>query len=305
MNTNTSRNLPFFLLAGWGLSAFLGISTVAANDNSTLEEVIVTSKKRPQSLQDVPISVVAITGVTIEKMGVEDIEDLTVYAPNIHYTETGFSTQLRIRGIGSDNSQGFEQSVGVNVNGVPYSRAPLLRAPIFDLERVEIMRGPQGTLFGKNSIAGAVDIITAKPTQELEGKLEFHREAAIGSNEFTGVLSGPLSDDISARVALRTQSDSGYMWNDHKNQFESEQDQSAARLSLHYEPSDALSFLWIGDSSSFDSTGRSIEITQDVPAAPGFPAFHQVLAMANGGTTFDPDLDYVRSIDGPESNPTD
>src|SRR5690606_4303077 len=124
-----------------------------------------------QTLQEVPISVAAVTGEKIERMGIENLEDLTAYVPNIHLTETGLSTQMRIRGIGSDNSQGFEQSVGVYKDGIYHSRAQLFRAPIFDVERVEVMRGPQGTLFGKNAIAGALDIITAKPTDEFEGQI--------------------------------------------------------------------------------------------------------------------------------------
>ena len=86
---------------------------VSAQESSgpRLEEVIVTAQKRVENLQDVPISVAAVTSEKLEKAGIENIEDLTAYLPNIHFTETGFSTQVRIRGIGSDNSQGFEQSV--------------------------------------------------------------------------------------------------------------------------------------------------------------------------------------------------
>ncbi len=114
-------------------------SPVAQAQEKILEEVIVTSQKRAQSIMDVPISVSAVTGEKMEKAGIENIEDLTAYVPNVHLTETGLSTQLRIRGIGSDNSQGFEQSVGVYMDGVFRGRAQLFRAPIFDVERVEVM----------------------------------------------------------------------------------------------------------------------------------------------------------------------
>lgn len=102
-------------------SSVLAQSPPTDHDSGILEEVIVTSQKRAQSLQDVPASVAAVSGDTIEQMGVENLEDLTSYVPNIHFTETGLSTQMRIRGIGSDNSQGFEQSVGVYMDGIHLS----------------------------------------------------------------------------------------------------------------------------------------------------------------------------------------
>ncbi|WP_085978717.1 TonB-dependent receptor plug domain-containing protein [Saccharophagus degradans] len=95
-----------------------------------LEEVLVTAQKRIESIQDVPLSVTAVSGDKLNDSGIENIEDLTVMLPNIHFTETGISTQVRVRGVGSDNSQGFEQSVGMYVDGIYYGRAQLFRSPI-------------------------------------------------------------------------------------------------------------------------------------------------------------------------------
>jgi outer membrane receptor protein involved in Fe transport len=150
----------------------LAISLVSINSafaDDKLDEVVVTAQKRIESMKDVPISVAVVSADTIEKMGVLKIEDIIPFTNNINYTESGLSTQVRIRGIGSGNSQGFEQSVAQYMDGVYYGRAPLFRAPIYDISHVEILRGSQNALFGKDSIAGAVSINTANPTKEFEG----------------------------------------------------------------------------------------------------------------------------------------
>ena len=282
-----------------------------AQEPIILEEVIITSLKRPQSLQDVPISVAAIEGEKLEQMGIENLEDLTSYVPNLHFTETGIGTQIRIRGIGSDNSQGFEQSVGVYVDGIQHGRAQLLRAPIFDMERVEVMRGPQGTLFGKNSIAGALDLITAKPTEEFEGSISASHEAEFGTKEYTGVISGPMSDKVRARLAMRGYDDPGYVKNNFKGTDEANQEEFTARLSVELDFTEALQAQFKVEHSTFDILGRFSETTQDLPAADTAPSYGQVLANpafndgVNPGPTIDPNFDFERNINaGDYSNNT-
>lgn len=280
------------------IAAAAACSLNAGAEDKILEEVIVTSQKRAQSLQEVPISVAAVTGETIEKMGIENLEDLTAHVPNIHFTETGLSTQMRVRGIGSDNSQGFEQSVGIYVDGIYRSRAQLFRAPIFDVERVEVMRGPQSTLFGKNSIAGAVDIITAKPTDEFKGQLTASYEGEFGTREASGFVSGPLSQTLNGRIALRYYDDPGYMTNTFKNQDEPNQEEKAIRTSLDWTPTDNLNVLFVAERDTFDVQGRAIEITQDIPGP--FGTYSERLAQVNQGVTFDSQQNYERQMNAPE-----
>lgn len=276
----------------------MGFGIHAQAQPPALEEIIITSQKRPQSLQDVPISVAAITGDKIEAMGVQNLEDLTVFVPSLHYTETGFSTQVRIRGIGSDNSQGFEQSVGMYVDGIYHGRAQLFRAPIFDVERVEVMRGPQGTLFGKNSIAGALDLITAKPTDEFEGQILGSYETEFGTNEVSGYVSGPFSEKWKGRLAVRYYDDPGYMTNNFKGTDEANQEELAVRGSLDWQATDNFKALLIIEHDTFDVQGRAIEATLDKPIAENVDSFHEVLA--NFGPTFDPEFNYIRDMDAPE-----
>lgn len=269
-----------------------------------LEEVIVTSQKIAESLQDVPISVAAITGEKLAAAGIENLEDLTAYVPNIHFTESGFSTQVRIRGIGSDNSQGFEQSVGMYIDGVYYGRAQLFRTPMMDMQRVEVLRGPQSTLFGKNSIAGALNITTAQPTEEWEGRLSFSQEFEHDQTEINAVISGPLSDSFRARLAVRTYEEDGYYYNSYKDVDEAQTEEDAIRLTLDWTPTENLSLVFKAERNEFKTKGRAIEITKDDAVIEGpsddvNSTFSELLSLLSS-PVFESDLDYVRQTDLPE-----
>ncbi|HEY7773147.1 MAG TPA: TonB-dependent receptor [Marinagarivorans sp.] len=288
-----SRTLAFVIssIAAYGAPAL-------AQDAPALEEVLVTATKREQSLQEIPLSVTAVTGEKLDETGTKNLADLTTLVPNIHFTQTGLSTQMRIRGIGSDNSQGFEQSVGVYVDGIFHGRAQLFRAPMFDMERVEVMRGPQSTLFGKNSIAGALDLITARPTDELSGSLTGSYEAEFGTTELTSVVSGPLTENLRGRIALRKYDDPGYYENTTKGTDEPEQDITSGRLSLEWDAADDITLRYTGELNEFDVVGRPVEITQDVAGPSGFNYGQSLAAIGREG--FEAEQDYRRETDAPE-----
>ena len=130
-----------------------------------------TARKVTESLQEAPLSVVVFTGETLEKAGVSRIEELVTFVPNFAMSETGIGTNLYVRGIGSGINQGFEQSVGLYIDGIYYGRGQLARAPFMDMAQVEALRGPQAILLGNNSIAGALSFSTAKPTDTFEGNV--------------------------------------------------------------------------------------------------------------------------------------
>ena len=136
----------------------------------TLEEVVVTAQIREQSLQDVPISISAISGEDIADRSVDSLQSLSASVPNFMVVETQIDTSISIRGVRSGANKGFEQSVPMNFDGISYPRSQLSRTPLVDLERVEVLRGPQPTLFGKNAVGGVVSVTSAKPTEEFEGK---------------------------------------------------------------------------------------------------------------------------------------
>ncbi len=206
-----------------------------------LDEIIVTAQKRQESLQDVPISLTAIQGEQIKAAGIQDMTRIAQYVPNLHIDVGAINTNIYMRGAGSGNNQGFEQSVGMYIDGIFMGRGHQYRTGFLDLERVEVLRGPQGTLFGRNTIAGAVNITTASPTpgDETSGELAVSAEEN-GGYIAEGFVSGSLSDTFAARLAVKYRETDGYVDNTFLGQQEPQNESSTFRLTLAWQPSDAL-----------------------------------------------------------------
>ena len=275
-----------------------------------LEEIVVTAQKRPQTLQDVPISVAVLGNEALNDAGLDKIEDIQHYVPNLQMTESGISTQMYVRGIGSGNNQGFEQSVGQYVDGVYYGRQQLIRAPFFDLERIEVLRGPQGVLFGKNTIAGALNMTTAKPTDELTGSVSVEA-GDFGIMDTQAMISGPLSDDVRGRLAVRYYEEDGYFSNVFRGRDETQREDVGIRGSLEWDVTDELRLGLKVESNRFDAVGRSIAIIQDDVSIPPFPTaglnFDQIFenVLSQPGRVGDAAIDYVRRADAAEFSNND
>ena len=260
-----------------------------------LEEIIVTAQKRVQSLQDVPISVNVMAGEKIGEAGISKIEDLQSYVPNFTMSETGIGTNIYMRGLGSGINQGFEQSVGLYKDGAYYGRAQLSRAPFLDLERVEVLRGPQNILYGKNSIAGAISMMSARPTPEFEGKVSATYEPEYGEQIVDLVVSGPLTNNLSGRIAHRSRDHDGYIKNLNAGD-EPRRDEQTTRFSLLLSGEDGAEFSLVHERSDFDVDGRQVEIVGDRPSLnPG-------LAGANWGQ-FLFSLNPLNTITGADQTP--
>ena len=249
----------------WGALS-LGIAHSPLLIAAQLEEVIVTAQLREQSLQDVPVSVSAISGDKMMEAGLAKIEDLQAYVPNFTMTESSIGTDIYIRGIGSGENQGFEQSVGMYVDGVYYGRAQLARAPLLDLERVEVLRGPQNILLGKNSIAGAINIGTASPSQDKELFVQGSYEPELNERVIDFVASGPLTDEFSLRFAMRQRQIDGFVENQVLNRDEAQRDEATYRLKLGWDPGDDFTAMLKLEIGSFDVVGRQSEIISDNPS---------------------------------------
>ncbi|MFV0278740.1 MAG: TonB-dependent receptor [Parahaliea sp.] len=234
----------------------------ARGNSLALEEVIVTAQKRAEGLQDVPVSISAVTGETLEAMGALRMEDVAVYVPNLNISEAGLGDRIYIRGLGSGENQGFEQSVGIYVDGIYYGRGSSIRDGFLDMERVEVLRGPQGVLFGKNTIAGAINIITADPGDEFEGEIGVAYTSKLDEKEVTGILSGPVSDTFGARLAYRYTESDGYVKNTgFGGRDEPNEENQIARLTLTWQPDDmpmSARFKWTH--SEFDVIGRQMDM---------------------------------------------
>ncbi len=251
------------------MSGVFATSTATAADAVTLEEIVVTSQYREQSLKDVPISVSVVSGDFMKKQSIDKMADLQFSVPNFTMAESGIGTNVFIRGIGSGNNQGFEQSVGIYVDGIHHGRAQQSRAPFLDLARVEVLRGPQSILFGKNSVAGALNITTAKPTEAFEGSVNVSYEPTDGEKEATMVLSGPISDKVRVRVAGRYHDLDGYIENLTLNRDEPAQEDYTLRGTIEMDVSDNMTATLKVERSEFNVVGRNIEIDGELPAAAG------------------------------------
>jgi iron complex outermembrane receptor protein len=284
------------LIASYAISPSLSAQTPA------LEEVLVTAQKRVQSLKDVPISINAIGGEKLEKDGITSIERMADYIPSFNMTQTGIGTNISIRGITSGVNQGFEQSAAQFIDGVHFGRAQLARAPFLDIERVEVLRGPQSILFGKNSTAGAISITTAKPTDEFEAKITALYEPEHGEEDLRFVVSGPLSDTLSGRIAILDRTLDGYYENTTLGRDESGDEERVIRGTLAWKPTENWDITLKLEDGSFDSNGRNIEVVrpveQDIPGRVTSPYANVLSALTGGGYILDTQQDFKRQSNG-------
>ncbi|MEP6390981.1 MAG: TonB-dependent receptor [Halioglobus sp.] len=251
------------------LGAIMGtLSGVAMAQGPMLEEVVVTATKRAEGMQDVPIALSVMSGDKIDQMGLTELEDISVYMPNFHVGESGGATQIFLRGVGSGNNFGFEQSVGTFIDGVYFGRARNARAAFLDIERVEVLKGPQSTLFGKNTVGGAINITSRQPTEEFEAFVEGSYETEFEGYGVTGAISGPLTDNLRGRLVAKVYEDDGWMDNKAPTGDDGPgEDNRVVRGSLIWDATDKLSFTAKAEHGEFDVTGRSYKITKSTPTA--------------------------------------
>ncbi len=277
----------------------VGLSVVLSNAvpaQSVLEEITVTARKRAESLDDVPISVSVTSGEKLDRMAIGRLEDLSAYTPNLQINENATQQSVTIRGIGSGANQAFEQSVGTYIDGVYFGRGRSARNPFFDVERVEILKGPQGILFGKNTIAGAINVTTRKPSAEMEGYLAGEYFAETDQWGITGVLSGPLGDTLYGRVAANYKSESGYIDNSYGGGDEPDREQYVVRGTFVWDATDQLSATLKGEISSYDVDGRNAQMVAAGPLAALYAATDPA---------FETDLDYNNATSGDDFDNTD
>ena len=225
-------------------SLAIAIATVTSGAYAAeLEEVIVTAQKRAESLQEVPVSLTAISGTKIEEAGLHSFAEMSAYVPNLAITENAVNTIISMRGIGVGANQSFEQSVGVYVDGIHYGKSRQGRTALFDVQQVEVLRGPQGILFGKNTLAGAINITTATPDadEEFGGKISGSKES-FGGTTLEGHLTGSIGDTIGLRLAYKDRSNDGEFKNTYAGALTKSMptvDESMWRASATWEPTDS------------------------------------------------------------------
>ncbi|MGI9362437.1 MAG: TonB-dependent receptor [Parasphingorhabdus sp.] len=265
----------------------------SAPQRGGLTEIVVTAQKRAEGLSDVPISISAVSGETIESYGQTNLESVASSIPNLKITQTAIANRIAIRGIASGDNKGFEQSVAMFVDGIYYGRDQLSRMPLVDLERVEVLRGPQPTLFGKNAIAGAVNVVSRRPSNELEASVNALYEFNHNEAKITGVLSGPVTQDIGARVVGYYRSMDGYFYNTKLDRKEPNVKEAFVRGIVDYDNGGPFSLDVKGEYAHFKTKGQPREI---------FGAVGTYNAVFSGPLFVDTTEDYVRADGGYESD---
>ena len=246
-----------------GVSAILMSPT--AHAQAQLDEIIVTATKRAESLQDVPLAVSVVTGDELTEQSISRLEDATAFIPNVTVAKGNAADSIFIRGVGSGVNQGFEQSVGTFIDGVYFGRGRASRNPFFDLARVEVLKGPQATLFGKNTIAGAFNITTQRPTYDFEARLTGTYEPEYDGKSVEGIISGGLGDKIAVRLGTRFSESDGYFENTLTGENNTATKDHILRGQVLFEPTDTFEVLLKAESSSYDRTGDNFALTRANP----------------------------------------
>ena len=236
------------------LPSLLAIAPARAQQSLQLEEVVVTARKREQSLQDVSVAVTALPSAVLDAAQIFTAEDLAQMVPSLNLQKGTNPRQssFNIRGIGTESfSIAAEPSVSTMLDGVVLGRSGAAFMQLLDIKRIEVLRGPQGTLFGKNASAGVVHIITRDPSEEFEGETMFN---IAEGDEYRGGLtfSGPITDNFGYRFSANGTTMDGWIENHYDGDDLNSRDEWNVRGKLRWTPTDSLDLKWSSDYGDMD-----------------------------------------------------
>ncbi len=233
--------------------------TANAEEQAVIDEIVVTAQKRVENIQDVPISLTAVSGDEIDNFQRQDLQGIMNMVPNMYVQRLNASDVVYIRGFGSAPANfAFDQAVSLYQDGIYGGRAKQFESPFFDLERIEVMRGPQGALFGKNTPAGAISVVTRGATDYWDAQITASYNFDLDGTEISGFVSGPLTDQLSARVAVKTTDLQGWVYNVNSTYDDPRSKVRLARATLDYHPSDTISVVGKFEYSDKEMRGANI-----------------------------------------------
>lgn len=321
-----SRILAWILvstsLSGTAFAQAVEPSTAVGDDSSAADaaaqpaedegpapgDIIVTAQKRDERLRDVPVSITAVSGDQLAKQGISSIADLERIAPGFTYRLSQYGTPVfSIRGIGFyDEQVAVSPTVTIYTDQIPLVYARMTEGAALDIERVEVLKGPQGTLFGQNATGGAVNYIAAKPTDVLEAGFDA-TYGRFDQIDVGGYISGPIASGLNARLAVRTEQRGDWQINTSRGETAGQRDFLVGRLLLDWEPSDRLKISlningWRNNSDIQVGQARSyLPVNPNPPTTPvtietaTFLAnYPYVTSNNNRLTDWDPDIDLQR-----------
>jgi iron complex outermembrane receptor protein len=241
-NSHTSR-VTLFPLAFILINTFSGTALAQATVPGALEEVIVTAQKRSELLTEVAMSINAVSGERLQDLGVTDVSQLEAVVPGFSYQLSNYGIPVyTLRGVGFyERTLGNAPAVNVYVDEVPLPYSAMTKGALLDVERLEVLKGPQGTLFGQNSTGGAINYIAAKPSADTEAGIDL-TVGSFGQMDFEGYLSGKLTDQLLARVAVRSENRDEWQESWTRSDENGARDLLTGRLLLDWLPSDDLRF---------------------------------------------------------------
>lgn len=283
---------PFVL----GSGDVLAQSDEPAASQLRLEEVVVTSRRREEPLQEVPTSVQIVSGEVIARQSISSVLDLQETLPSIHISNDGAGGQAFIRGVGSGQNMIFNQSVASFVDDIYHGSARSTAASFLDVERVEVLKGPQTTFFGNNAIAGALNIVTTRPSMDGFGGYARGLYGEYGQYVGEAAMNIPVTDDFALRVAGNFNGQDGWQDNDYVGEKQPNRKNRAGRLSARWRPGDFDVFFKVEGSKNETHSGQVIGNCP--PPEPYYPLGFCRTALQLGIPTLG--LDAERNTSGPQ-----
>ncbi|MCY4514527.1 MAG: TonB-dependent receptor [Candidatus Tectomicrobia bacterium] len=272
----------FVVASAINTSALAADGAAERGGSSAIEEIVVTARKREESFVDVPASLTVVTAQQLEAYDTEQLKELAHTVPNMYVQQTVVGKQISIRGLGnaSINSH-FDQAVGLAVDGLSLQRQATWELGYFDVERVEILRGPQGSYFGRNTTAGLINVTTKGASEEFAGSVSAAYEDETEEQVYKASLSGPIADRLGGRIVVQNRDSAGWMqstpspyWHRQVPKF----DETLGRLTLEWAPTDNVE---ISSKTAFTDFRMDGTNTQHIECNPGF-LFWQGAALALG-----------------------
>lgn len=271
-NLFLSSALPVAMLVAMPAQAQEGEAGEAAGENAQtgLGSIVVTARKRDETLTNAPVAVSAVGGEAINDQGVTNLEQISAQVPGLQIGRAAQTSNIFIRGVGSGINKGFEQSVGLYVDGIYQPRSRQFTAAIFDLQQVEVLRGPQGILFGKNTVAGAIKIETAEPRpgEDLNGSFSVAWEPEFNAQRYSAIVSTGIGNDAGLRLAVRYTASDGYVYNDLFDTDVAEREDFIGRATFVVEPAPNLTVTARATYLDMEATGKEAviyAISSDLP----------------------------------------
>lgn len=289
----TSSKLITRAAVGFACASAAAISTTAlaadagmeSDRSGVIEEIIVTARKREESFVDVPSSLTVIGAEQLDAYDTQQLTDLADSVPNLNINQTNAGKRMSIRGFGSVSvSNFFDQAVGLAVDGLTLQRIDTWELGYFDVERVEVLRGPQGSYFGRNTTAGLVNVTSRGPSEEFEGSVSAGYETETDEQRYRLTLSGPVSETVGARLALQRRDSDGWMESTSSPFWKSDLpgiEETLGRLTLDWRASDNVSVTSKTAYADFEMSGTDSQLVECGPGTLGYMAVATLFGLIN------------------------